>query len=140
VYSLFAALIVGSIIVYACATATSAIQSRAQNQQLANLDQYVAAEALTLLSHTTQENQTASRYLDLPSSVGNQQYWISLDTDSSGAWVRSGLGTNVLATDLAVYVPAEVAASGSFVGGSGRPLLVCHFENQIATLTLTVSD
>ncbi|MGD6851441.1 MAG: hypothetical protein ACQCN6_05195 [Candidatus Bathyarchaeia archaeon] len=140
VYSLFAALIVGSIVVYACASATAAMQSRAQTQQLTNIDQYVAAEALTLLSHTTQENQTASCILDLPSSVGNQRYWISLDTDSSGAWVRSGFGVDVHPTSFGVYVPAEVQASGSFVGGSGRSMLLCHFENQVATLMLTVND
>jgi hypothetical protein len=140
VYSLFAALIVGSIVVYACATTTTAIQSRAQSQQLTNLNQYVAAEALSLLSHTIQDNQTASRYLDLPSSVGNQQYWISLDTESSGAWVHSGFGDAVHPTELSVYVPAEVVASGAFVGGQGRPMLLCHFENQVSTLTLTVSD
>ena len=140
VYSLFAALLVGSIVIYACATATTAMESQAQTQQLTNVDQYVAAEALSLLSHTTQEGQTSSRVLDLPCSVGNQRYWISFDTDSSGAWVRSGFGANVQATGFSVYVPAEVEASGSFVGGSGRPVLLCQFENGVATLTLTVND
>lgn len=139
-YSLFAALIVGSIVVYACATATTAMQSQAQTQQLTNINQYVAAEAMTLLSHTNQENQTTTCNLDLPSSVGNQRYWISLDTDSQGALVRSGFGAQVQPTSFGTYVPAEVEASGSFIGGSGRPMLQCHFENEITTITLTVND
>ncbi len=139
-YSLFAALIVGSIVVYACATATTAMQSQAQTQQLTNINQYVAAEVLTLLSHTTQENQTTTCILDLPSSVGNQRYWVSLDTDSQGAWVRSGFGAYVQPTSFGAYVPAEVEASGSFVGGLGRPMLLCHFEDEVATLTLTVNE
>ncbi|MCW4001033.1 MAG: hypothetical protein NWE93_12420 [Candidatus Bathyarchaeota archaeon] len=140
VYSLFAALVVGAIVVYACATAVGAMQSRAQTQQLTNIEQYVAAEALTLLSHTNQNNQTSSCYLDLPCSVGNKPYWISLETDASGAWVHSGFGSYVQSVSYGVYVPAEAEASGSFVGGSGRPMLQCRFENQVATLTLTVND
>jgi hypothetical protein len=116
------------------------MQNRAENQQLTNIDQYVAAQALTLLSHTTKENQTASQTLEVPAQVGNQKFWISLENDSSGAWVKSGFGTEVQSSVMAVLVPAEVAASGSFVSGSGRAVLLCHFENQVATLTLTESD
>jgi hypothetical protein len=34
-------------------------------------------------------------------------------------------------------IPAHVVASGTFISGSGRAKLECHFEKEIATITLT---
>ncbi len=78
-----------------------------------------------------------TQYLDIPSQIGNQRFTICIANDSQSAWVESGFGVNITSPDMHVGLPAKVAASGSFVSGSGRPLLQCHYENQIATLTLT---
>jgi hypothetical protein len=137
VYSLFAAIIVGTIIVYSCSVATANMRSDANNQQLCNIEQYVAAQGLTLLSQTTQDNMNTTQYLDIPSQIGNQIFTIRIANDSQSAWVESGFGVNITSIDMHVGLPAKVTASGSFVSGSGRPLLQCHYENQIATLTLT---
>jgi hypothetical protein len=136
-YSIFAALIVGSIIVYACSISTLSVKNQANNQQLKNIDEYVATQSLTLLSQTTENNQNSTRFLDIPSSVGNERYWISIVNDSSGAWVESGFGTTVGSKNSQIKIPANVVASGYFISGSGRAILQCYFENQTATLTLT---
>jgi hypothetical protein len=112
------------------------IKADADEQQLSNIGQYVAAQSLSLISHTTQ-NQNATQYLDIPSQIGNQRFWIQIANDSSAAWVESGFGATVLTSDVQETIPAEVAASGSFISGSGRPLLGCHLENGVAVLTLT---
>ncbi len=137
VYSIFAALIVGAIIVYACSIATLNVKNQASTQQLKNIDEYVATQSLTLLSHTTVDNQNTTQFLDIPSSIGNQRFWISINNDSSGAWVESGFGTTVCSSNFQMSIPANVAVSGLFISGSGRAKLQCAFENQIATLTLT---
>jgi len=137
VYSIFAALIVGAIIVYACSISTLNVKNQANNQQLKNIDEYVATQSLTLLSQTTENNQNATRFLDIPSSIGNQRFWISIANDSSGAWVESGFGTTVSSKNSQINIPANVDASGYFMSGSGRAILQCYFENQTATLTLT---
>jgi len=137
VYSIFAALIVGAIIVYACSISTLNVKNLANNQQLKNIDEYVATQSLTLLSQTTENNQNATRFLDIPSSIGNQRFWISIANDSSGAWVESGFGTTVSLKNSQINIPANVDASGYFISGSGRAILLCYFENQTATLTLT---
>ena len=136
VYSLFAALIVGTIIVVACSVQTLAIKNDALNQQLTNIDEYVATQSLTLLSLMNENSYTSTQYLEIPSSIGNQIFWIKIANDSSRAWVESGFGTNATTSQLRVYIPASVVASGTFISGSGRALLSCNFENQIATLTL----
>jgi hypothetical protein len=140
VYSLFAALLVGSIIVYSCSLSTLNIKNQAANQQLKNIDSYVVTQSLTLLSHTTEDNQNTTQSLDIPSEIGNQRFWIQIANDSSGVWVESGFGLAVTSSDVHLNIPASVGASGIFISGSGRPVLECHFVNQIATLTLTMSD
>lgn len=137
VYSIFAALLVGAIIVYSCSLSTLNVKNQANNQQLKNIDEYVAAQSLTLLSRTTENNQNTTQFLDIPSDIGNQRFWIRLSNDSSGAWVESGFGTTARSNDPQMKIPAHVDASGTFVSGSGRARLQCHLENQIATLTLT---
>jgi hypothetical protein len=137
VYSLFAALIVGALIVYSCSVQVSNIKIQATNQQLKNVDAYVAAQSLTLLSQTTQDNQNSTHFLDIPSEIGNQIFWIQISNDSSGAWVESGFGTTVTSSVLHIDIPAAVMASGVFISGSARAMLQCHFENNVATLMLT---
>ena len=137
VYSLFAALIVGAIIVYSCSISTLNIKNEAEQQQLTNIDQYVATQCMTLLSYTTEDNQNSTQFLAIPSEVGSQQYWICIENDSSGAWVESGLGTTVTPSHPDIYIPARIAASGVFISDSGRAFLTCCIKNQTVTLTLT---
>jgi hypothetical protein len=137
IYSIFAALLVGAIIVYACSLSTLNVKNQANNQQLRNIDEYVATQSLTLISHTTENNQNTTQFLDIPSDIGNQRFWMLISNDSSGAWVESGFGTTVRSNYPHMSIPAHVDASGTFISGSGRAKLQCHFENQIATLTLT---
>lgn len=137
VYSLLAALIVGAIIVSSCSLSTLNIKNEAENQQLTNIDEYVATQSLTLLTHTTEDNQNTTQFLAVPSQIGNQRYWISIANDSSSAWVQSGFGTNVMPSQPRIYIPAKIAASGTFISGSGRAFLQCYSKNQTVTLTLT---
>ena len=137
VYSIFAALIVGAIIVYVCGISTLNVKNEANNQQLKNIDAYVATQSLKVLSQTTENNQNSTQFLEIPSSIGNQRFWIRIDSDSSGAWIESGFGTIVSSKNPQITIPAKVDASGYFISGSGRAKLQCHFENQTVTLTLT---
>ena len=137
VYTLFAALIVGTIIVSACSLVTVNVKNEAENQQLTNIDEYVATQSLILLTHTTQDKQNVTQFLDLPSSVGNQMYWVYIANDSSGAWVASGFGSTISPSQPRVYIPAEVAASGIYISSYGRALLQCYCVNQTPSLTLS---
>ena len=136
VYSIFAALIVGTIIVASCSLSMINVKNEAESQQLANVDEYVAAQSLTLITHVTEDNQNTTQFLDLPSQIGNQEYSISITNDSSSAWVESGFGATIQ-NQPQIYIPAEINASGTFVSGWGRAFLQCYYQNQIVTLTLT---
>lgn len=137
VYSLFAALIVGVIVVSACSLSMANLRNKAEIQQLTNIDKFVAAQSLTLISQTSGANQNSTQFVDIPSQVGNQIYWVCIGNDSSGGWVESGFGTTVNLSQPQVRIPADVAASGSFVSGYGRAFLQCSCVNQTVTLMLT---
>jgi hypothetical protein len=141
VYTLFAALVVGAIIVVGCTMATLNVRTQAVNQQLSNVEQYVAAQSLALVSHVTEDNQNITQVLNLPAQVGNQVYWVSLGSDTTGVDVTGGLGsTEVIGSQPGVSIPAQIAASGTYSSTSGRALLQCSVENQTVTLTLTEID
>jgi len=135
VYSIFAALIVGAIIVSSCSLSMVNVKNEAESQQLANIDEYVAAQSLTLITHVTEDGQNATQFLDLPSQIGNQEYSICIANDSSSAWVESGFGAAVQSQPQ-IYIPAEINASGTFVSGLGRAFLQCYYQNQTVTLKL----
>jgi len=137
VYTLFAALIVGTIIVSACSLATLNVKNEAVNQQLMNINQYVATQSIILLNSVAQNNQNITQALNLPASVGNQIYWLSIANDSSGAWVSSGFGSTATITQQGMYIPAQVSASGVFVSSYGHPTLQCSCVNQSISLTLS---
>jgi hypothetical protein len=137
-YSLFASLLIGSILVCAVSVETGSIRNSADQHQLENIQQYVAAQALTLIAQTTIEGQNTTQYLDIPSAIDNQRFYICLQSDQESAWVASGFDLNMTASySNPTAVPAKATAQGSFLSGSGRPLLECHYQNQVATLTLT---
>ena len=137
VYSLFAALIVGTILVSSCSISMTNIKNEAEKQPLTNINEYIVAKSLTLVTRTTQNNQNTTQFLDLPSQIGNQEYWIWIANDSSGAFVESGFGTTVNQNQPRTYIPAETVASGIFISGWGRACLQCSCQNQTITLTLT---
>ena len=136
VYSLFAALIVCTILVCSCSLSTLNLKNEAKKQQLANINKYVATESLTLLTHAAENNQNTIQFLSLPSQVGNEIYWISIAHDSTGAWVESGFGATATSSQLRIYIPANIAASGTFISSFGRPALQCCPDNQTVTLIL----
>ncbi len=136
IYSIFAALIVGTIIVSSCSLSMINIKNEAESQQLANIDEYVAAQSLTLITHVTEDGQNTTQFLDLPSQIGNQEYSICIANDSSSAWVESGFGAAVQSQPQ-IYIPAEISASGTFISGWGRAFLQCYYQNQTVILTLT---
>ncbi|MCW4024040.1 MAG: hypothetical protein NWF01_03280 [Candidatus Bathyarchaeota archaeon] len=137
VYSLFAALIVGTIVVSVCSVAMANVKIKAETAQLENINEYVAAQSMTLLSHSTGKNQNDTLILELPSQVGNQRFWILISNDTSGAWVSSGYGITTNINQAKFAIPAQVWASGVYVSGSGRAVLECSSQNNVVTLKLT---
>jgi len=137
VYSLFAALIVGTIIVCSCSIIMLNVKDKAETQQLSNINNYIATQCLTLLSQTTDTNRNSTQYLSIPNQIGARLYWVRIANDSSKAWIESGFGSTIISKQPDMYIPAKISASGTYLSSSGRAFLSCQIENQTAVLTLT---
>ena len=136
VYTLFASMIVGTLLICAFSASTLKIRSDTERQETENLAQYVATKSCELIS-TVASNTTAGLTLDLPGFVGDQRYWIRIANDSDVAWVEIGYGTTPQATEQHVLIPAKVSASGSYVSGSGTAQLECYSDNDEIFLGLS---
>jgi hypothetical protein len=135
IYTLFASLIVGTIIIASCALVTVAVKNDAEDQQLLNISGYVAAKCLELASVPTAENLTASVAIDIPQLIGNQRYWIQIQNDSSQAWVQAGFGISS-PDQRRTEIPLDVVASGLYQSGSGPVFLRYSSNNTGSFLSL----
>ena len=136
IYVLFACVIVGTIVIAACGVATLSIKTNADQQQLSNIIQYVAAESNTLVLQATRDNANSTVYLNLPANVGNQKYWIQIENDSSRAWVTAGFGSIQANSNQRTYIPAGVVASGLYTSHSGLAVLQCQTDGSNVNLTI----
>jgi hypothetical protein len=137
VYTLFASIIVGAIVISACDLSTLNVKNEAEKQQLSNLAGYVATESLELISHATADNLTSTLRLNLPSLIGNQRYWIQIANDSAKTWVEVGFGTTARSSEQRTYIPSEVSSSGTYTSGSGVAILECFSDSSGVHLTLS---
>jgi hypothetical protein len=136
IYALFASIIVGTIVIGACGLSTANIKNVADNQQLANIADYVAAQSSELILKATRDNANTTVYLNVPSTIGNQKYWISLTSDTSKTWVTAGFGAIRNSTDSMAFIPAEADASGVYTSHSGLAILKCETDGSNIILTL----
>jgi hypothetical protein len=137
IYTLFASIIVGTIVISACGLSTANMKSEAEKQQLSNIAEYVATESLELIAHATAENLTSTLHLNVPQLIGNQRYWIKIANDSAKTWVEVGFGTTAISSEQLAYIPSEVAASGTYTSGSGTANLECYSNSSGVHLTLS---
>jgi hypothetical protein len=137
VYTLFASIIVGTIVVCACGLSTVNVKHEAEKQQLSNIADYVATESLEVISHATAENLTSTLHLNVPPLIGNQRYWIQIANDTAKTWVEVGFGTTAISSEQRTYIPSEVAASGTYISGSGAAVLECYSDSSGVYLTLS---
>jgi phosphodiesterase/alkaline phosphatase D-like protein len=137
VYTLFASIVVGTIVISACGLSTVNVKYEAEKQQLSNISEYVATESLELISHATSENLTSTLHLNVPALIGNQRYWVRIANDSAKTWVEVGFGTTAISSEQRTYIPSEVSASGTYTSGSGIAILECYSDSSGVHLTLS---
>lgn len=137
VYTLFASIIVGTIIITTCGWSISNLRRQAEEQQLANIASLVTSESMKLLSKVQADNFTAATWLDLPSVIAGQSFWVQLQNNSAAAWVSVGFGASAQETANRRFVPSDASASGSFTSDEGRALLQCYVDSEGTHLTIS---
>ena len=135
----FAALIaVSSLLIFSFMAYANTLRTVSEANKLKDLMDYVAAEGTELLTLTLKTNATSEDYLQMPATIGDKQYWIRFRNDSSRAWLEGGLGnTPVEESELRVYLPSEVSATGYYIGGYGAAHLECSLNGSVPQITIS---
>jgi len=137
IYTLFATIIVGALLIYASNVSTLNIENTADQQQLKNLAEYVAAQSCELVSAATVNNLTITSTLSVPPNISNKEYWIQLTNDTFEAWVEVGFGTNPYQTETQIPIPMKASASGNYTSGSSKAFLECYANSTGTYLELS---
>jgi hypothetical protein len=106
-------------------------------KQLKNILDHVAAKGNELLTLTTTTNSTAQTSIQLPPTIGNREYWIRVQNDTSNVWVEGALGQlREDGTKYQVFLPKKASTSGHYIGGHGPAILECYMNGSIPQLNL----
>jgi len=124
IYTLVALTAVSALLLYSLSSYTYTVRNTFEKNQLRNALNSVAAKANEILTLLTTTNSSLTVYLSLPSTIGNQQYWIRIRNDSSNAWVEGSLGQMLQSNpELRVLIPSKTSTSGYFISTHGQALL-----------------
>jgi len=137
IYTMVALAAVGTLLVATLYSYTASLRATAEAEQLKNLLSQVAAKANELLTITAATNSSTRIVLQMPATIGYQQYWIRVSNDSTSAWVEGSLGQVVerTASNL-LFLPKGTSAYGSFVGGYGPAVLESYMNGSTPQLNL----
>lgn len=138
IYTMFALAIIGSLLVATVNSYTASLRSISEIQQLKNLLNSVAAKGSDLATLAASTQSFAHASIQLPASIGVQQYWLRARNDSSNAWIEGALG-RIMAESPAdrVYMPKSISASGYFTSGYGAVALEAYMNGSIPQLNLS---
>jgi len=136
VYTLFASVIVGAIVVSVCGLSTLNVRNIAEDQQLENIAEYIAVQSNELVLSATRDNMNSTVYLNVPSNIGNKQYWIQIESDSSETWVEAGLGVVGINSEKLAMIVTQVDASGVYSSYSGKVVLECQIDGSGISLKI----
>lgn len=140
-YTIIALIAVSSLLVFSFMAYADALRSSSEVTQLKNLIDYVAAKSTELLTLALTTNATVEAFLQMPTVIGNKQYWIQFYNDSTTVWLEGGFGnTPTEGTELRIYLPQEASTTGCYIGGYGAACLKCHLETGIPQMHLANSS
>jgi hypothetical protein len=124
IYALFASVIVGTIVITSCALVTVNVKAAAEEQQLSNIADYVAAKCMELAAVPPATNLSVSVPVDVPALIGNRRYSIQIQNDQTHVWVKTNFEQSSEALGgQHTYVPLNLNASGFYISGSGPAFL-----------------
>ena len=138
IYTMIALAVVGALLVATVNSYAGTLRSTSEIEQLKNLLSQVAAKGTELITLTASTNSSVTASVQLPASIGTQQYWMRARNDSSNVWIEGALG-GIIEGDAPnrVYLPKTVSASGHFISGYGSAILKTHMNDSTPHLNLT---
>ena len=129
--------IIGALLITSVISYTNTLKFTSEKKQLYNVISQLAAMTISTANLLTQENSSAQAFVDLPQTIGNQQYWIGFQNDSSTSWINGGFGAEVQKTGSEqIFLPTGLNIKGNFVSGYGSAILEGSMNGSTITLNL----
>jgi len=136
-YNFLALTTVSILLVCSFSLYASTVRSLPEIKQLKNILDHVAAKGNELLTLVTGTNSTARTIIQLPSTIGHQEYWIRVRNDTSNAWIEGALGQmEENRTTYRVFLPRKASTSGYYMAGYGAAMLECYMNDSILQLNI----
>jgi len=136
-YNFLALTTVSILLVCSFSLYASTVRSLPEIKQLKNILDHVAAKGNELLTLVTGTNSTARTIIQLPSTIGHQEYWIRVRNDTSNAWIEGALGQmKENRTTYRVFLPRKASTSGYYMAGYGAAMLECYMNDSILQLDI----
>ncbi len=140
-YTFIAMIAVSTLLVLSFTAYTSVLRSSSETGRLKDLMDRVAAKSTELVTLVLTTNATIENFVQMPAFIGNRQYWLQLRNDSVTAWLEGGLGSRpVEDTELRVYLPQQILATGNYIGGYGAAHLTCAPSSGFPRIQLSNSS
>jgi len=137
-YAFLALATVSFLLICSFSIYANTVRTIPEIEQLKNILDHIAAKGNELVALVTATNSTVQTFIQLPSMIGNKEYWIRVRNDTSNAWVEGALG-EIRDTGIKyrVFFPKNVWASGHYIGGYGPAVLDCCMNGLVPQLNLS---
>jgi hypothetical protein len=131
-----AMIIVGTLLIFTFNSYAATLRFIPETEQLDNLLNYVAAKATGLIT-STQTDGIAQVYLNLPTGIGDQPYWIRLQNDTFQSWVMGGFGADWnITSSHRVFLPGNPIVNGHHLSFYGPAVLENRINDSVRQLFL----
>jgi hypothetical protein len=138
VYTFAALVAVSALLIFSVNSYAYSLRAASEQDQLQSVLTGLAAKANEILTLVTTTNASVTASLNLPTTIGDQYYWLRIRNDSSKAWVEGALGEyHEGLTGLQVVIPSYAVMSGYFISAHGFATLHGYTDASIPQLNLT---
>jgi hypothetical protein len=140
-YTFIALIVVSGILILSFMDYAEALRFSSEAKQLKNIMDGVASRCTELVTLALTTNSTNEATIQLPTRIGDKQYWLALVNDTSEAWLEGGLGgTPLQGMDMRVHFPKAGLSTGYYISGSGAAKISSSFNEGFPEIYLTSSS
>jgi hypothetical protein len=139
-YTFIALLAISSLLVLSFIAYTNAARFSSELRELKELTNRIAAKSTEMMNLCQAGNTTVQFLLEVPTTIGHEQFWFQLQNDSQTTWIDSGFGAELTTSSiLRQYIPGHAISTGYYLAGNGMALLICDSISEVVQLHLSSS-
>ncbi|MEM3577515.1 MAG: hypothetical protein QXX51_03555 [Candidatus Bathyarchaeia archaeon] len=136
-YTFVALIAVGSLLTTSFMVYANTIRETSEAKKLEAIMNLVAAKSLKLIALALSTNASTETFLQLPTKIGDKDYWLKLENNTSKAWLEGGFGSVPIEGTLRINLAKNVLATGVYISGYGAARLRCLFASGVVQIQIS---